>query len=149
MLFILTQYLKSFQKEKNINNSEQHINNICYQTTVIEKTNQVKQINGKDYYQIKLTLPVKDLLLKQSVLVSLYSDEKEGLIVDRNAIYQNEKGSFLIKEDFSNDLTNLSDYLIPVEILASNGQYCLVNTTLQSGQRVCVIDEKLMEVIES
>ena len=52
-----------------------YINNICYQTTVIEKTNQVKQINGKDYYQIKLTLPVKDLLLKQSVLVSLYSDE--------------------------------------------------------------------------
>ena len=126
-----------------------YINNICYQTTVIEKTNQVKQINGKDYYQIKLTLPVKDLLLKQSVLVSLYSDEKEGLIVDRNAIYQNENGSFLIKEDFSNDLTNLSDYLIPVEVLASNGQYCLVNTTLQSGQRVCVIDQKLMEVIES
>ena len=42
-----------------------YINNICYQTTVIEKTNQVKQINGKDYYQIKLTLPVKNLLLKQ------------------------------------------------------------------------------------
>ena len=82
-------------------------------------------------------------------MVSLYSDEKEGLIVDRNAIYQNEKGSFLIKEDFSNDLTNLSDYLVPVEILASNGQYCLVNTTLKSGQRVCVIDQKLMEVIES
>ena len=126
-----------------------YINNICYQTTVIEKTNQVKQINGKDYYQIKLTLPVKDLLLKQSILVSLYSDEKQGLIVDRNAIYQNEKGSFLIKENFSNDLTNLSDYLVPVEILASNGQYCLVNTTLKSGQRVCVIDQKLMEVIES
>ena len=53
------------------------------------------------------------------------------------------------KEDFSDDLTNLSNYLIPVEILASNGQYCLVNTTLQSGQRVCVIDQKLMEIIES
>ncbi|MGN1399021.1 MAG: hypothetical protein ACI4WG_03375 [Erysipelotrichaceae bacterium] len=124
-----------------------YLNEVCYQCSVIEKKPLVKQLNGKDYYQIKLSLPVSDVLLKQSLLVKLYLTQKSGQLIDKRAVYQTGEGSFLILEDFSFDLSRLEKYLVRIEVLAESDGVCLINSTLKEGQKVCVVDRALLEVI--
>jgi hypothetical protein len=120
------------------------INDNYYEAEVIEK---VKFANQDNKYRVIIKTDYLELIFSQHVNVTFHLEKKDGLTVDKRALNYDEKGYYLIDEDFKEELNNLEKYRLPVEVIMCNDDLALISAIGLEDKKVCILSNHLKEFL--
>lgn len=120
------------------------INNHYHPAEIIEK---VKYDNQENKYKVLIKTEYDELIYYQHVNVTFQLTSKEGLIVDKRALYYDTDGYYLIAKGFKEELNNLEKYKIPIQVIMSNEKLALISGIALENKEVCIISEELRKIL--
>ena len=119
-------------------------NDNYYQAKVVEK---VKYDNQDNKYKVIIKTDYEELIFSQHVNVTFHLQKKEGLTVDKRAIYHDKEGYYLIDEKFKDELNNIEKYRIAIELIMSNDDSALISAIGLENKKVCILSDYLKEFL--
>ncbi len=108
-----------------------------------------KMIDGEVMFDVIFTPEDNEnLKINQQGNVTILLDNYGSVpVVDRKAILSDEKGSFLLAEDWKDDPGGIDDYRIDIKIIAVNQEVAYISGMDIEGVTVCILSEQLKELI--
>ena len=109
-----------------------------------------QQISDTICYPAVIVLDNRDSLNLNQKGLAVFTVKKyeDVFLVDRLAIWESKGGFFLVDKDIENDPDNYSEYLIPVEVVASDQKESVVTGEMLENREVCIIDENVRRILE-
>ena len=142
--------LNKYQMVKENDNLIIEIGDDYYSTTIKKKNDYGTDKNGITCYRVEIDLQKYQdkLLINQNISVCFTLQKQYGLVVDNKAILMDEKGYYMLDEEYKKKMTNKEMYRHDIKVLGRSEKETLISGKQLEGLMVCIIPEELKELLD-